>query len=136
MRLRRRLGLSLLAVLVIVLVVGRVVATQRLATPLPRDPSSLRQTRLDAAQMQLDLQILASDRFQGRAPGTAGNDLAVQMVESRFRELGLTPFGESFEEPFTFTQRSVRPVLQGGRPFEKTFTDVKNVVGVVRGRAT
>jgi hypothetical protein len=133
-RTRRRVGLSLLAIAVIVFVVGRVVETDRLATALPRDPSAPRQTRLDAAQMLLDLEILASDRFQGRAPGTAGNELAVQMVASRFRDLGLVPLGPSFEQPFTFTTHSVRSMPGRDRPFEKTYTAVKNVIGVVRGR--
>jgi Zn-dependent M28 family amino/carboxypeptidase len=136
MRIRRRLGLVLLTILAFVVVVGRVVESERLSTPLPRDGSAPHPSRLDVGQMQLDLQILASDRFEGRAPGTAGNDLAVQLVAVRFRELGLSPFGASLEEPFSFVRRSARSLWRRDGPVEQTFTDVKNVVGFVRGRTT
>ncbi len=133
MGMRRRLRLGIAAVLVSGLAIGRVVEMQRLAVPLPRDSASPAQGRLDAERMLLDLQVLASPRFQGRGPDTPGGMLAAQVVVSRFTELGLTPFGNTFERPFTFTHRSVRALWRRNRPFSKTFTLTKNVVGYVPG---
>ena len=35
--------------------------------------------------------VLSSDAFEGRAPGTAGEDSTVAYLEARFREMGLEP---------------------------------------------
>jgi Zn-dependent M28 family amino/carboxypeptidase len=37
------------------------------------------------------IRVLASDRFEGRAPATAGEDSTVRYLEQRFRALGLRP---------------------------------------------
>ena len=37
------------------------------------------------------IKVLASDEFQGRAPGTAGEDRTVQYLEGEFKTLGLKP---------------------------------------------
>jgi Zn-dependent M28 family amino/carboxypeptidase len=38
-----------------------------------------------------DIRILSSDEFQGRGPGTKGEDLSVAYVEKQFRDAGLEP---------------------------------------------
>ena len=44
------------------------------------------------AERHLDhIQVLASDEFAGRAPGTAGEDLSVDYLIAQFEELGLAP---------------------------------------------
>jgi len=117
------------------LATGRLVESRRLADPLAGGASAATaERRLDAERMLLDLQILASDRFQGRATGTPGGALAAQLVSARFSELGLVPFNAKFEQPFSFVHRSVRALWRRNRPFTKTFNGV-NVVGYVRGSA-
>ena len=37
------------------------------------------------------IKVLSSDAYEGRAPGTKGEDLTVQYLESEFRKLGLKP---------------------------------------------
>src|SRR5512144_3147621 len=37
------------------------------------------------------IRILASDQFEGRAPGTRGEQLTVQYLTDQFRKLGLKP---------------------------------------------
>jgi Zn-dependent M28 family amino/carboxypeptidase len=134
MRLNRRVRLSLAALVVAGLAVGRLVETARLARPVASGTTSAEAAfRLDAERMLLDLQILASDRFQGRATGTPGGALAAQMVASRFAELKLSAFGERFEQPFSFVHRSIRALWRRNRPFTKTFNDARNVIGYVRG---
>ena len=48
--------------------------------------------------------FLASDRFQGRAPGTLGDSLATAYIVSEFRRLGLAsgPADGSFRQPVPF----------------------------------
>jgi Zn-dependent M28 family amino/carboxypeptidase len=37
------------------------------------------------------IKVLASDEFEGRSPGTRGEDLSVKYIEDRFKKLGLKP---------------------------------------------
>jgi len=133
MTVSRRIRLTLAVLVVTTLTLGRILETRSLAGALPRDPAALPQTRLDAERMVLDLQILASDRFQGRATDTPGGALAAQMIGTRFTELGLSRFGDRFEQPFSFLHRSIRALWRRNRPFSKRFGDARNVVGYVPG---
>ncbi|MGC4083175.1 MAG: M28 family peptidase [Vicinamibacterales bacterium] len=135
MTIARRVRLVVAVSVLIVLGVGRVIETRRLADALPRDAAAAARVapRLDAEQMLLDLDVLSSPRFQGRATDTPGGMLAGQLVASRFGELGLTPFKAGFEQPFTFDHTSIRALWRRNRPFSKTFTLARNVVGSVPG---
>ncbi len=46
---------------------------------------------ISVAQLKADTQILASDAFEGRRPGTAGETLAIAHITRRMAEIGLTP---------------------------------------------
>ena len=116
--------------------IGRFVESRRLDVPLPTDSGARHEARLNAGQMLLDLQILASDRFGGRATDTPGGTLASQLVSTRFAELGLGRFNGSYEQPFSFVHRSIRALWRRNRPFTKTFTEASNVVGYVTGTST
>lgn len=52
-----------------------------------------------------DVRILSDDAMQGRAPGTPGSALARAHILKRFGEIGLSPIGAGFEQPFSFTRR-------------------------------
>ena len=52
-----------------------------------------------------DVRILSADDMEGRAPGTPGSEKARAYILSRFAEIGLSPVGQAFEQPFTFTKR-------------------------------
>jgi Zn-dependent M28 family amino/carboxypeptidase len=78
---------------------------------------------VDAATLMADVRVLAHDSMQGRAVGTPGNAKARAFLLRRFRDVGLEPFGDSFERPFAFTGRGAGAGRQG-----------VNLVGVVRGR--
>jgi len=41
--------------------------------------------------MLSDIRVLSSDEFQGRGPGTKGEDLTISYVEKQFRDAGLEP---------------------------------------------
>jgi Zn-dependent M28 family amino/carboxypeptidase len=130
----RRVRLILAVAVVASLAIGRLVEWRRTAVPLPRDAgAAVPAVRLDAERMLLDLQILASDRFAGRATDSAGGALAATLVATRFRELGLSSFNGRFEQPFSFVHRSIRALWRRNRPFTKEFVGARNVVGYVPG---
>jgi len=49
------------------------------------------ETRIDAADLLRQIRVLASDAFEGRAPGSRGERLSVAYIEREFRQLGLEP---------------------------------------------
>jgi hypothetical protein len=49
----------------------------------------------DLARVSDDVKRLASDEFAGRGTGEQGSQLAAALVEQRFKELGLEPFGDN-----------------------------------------
>jgi len=52
-----------------------------------------------------DVRILSADDMQGRLVGTPGSEKARAYILSRFAEIGLSPIGERFEQPFEFAKR-------------------------------
>jgi Zn-dependent M28 family amino/carboxypeptidase len=56
----------------------------------PRDVAAAAQT-IAAADMMAHIKTLASDEYDGRAPGTKGEDLTVAYLTERFKRLGLKP---------------------------------------------
>ncbi|MDB4886050.1 MAG: peptidase, partial [Gemmatimonadetes bacterium] len=49
------------------------------------------ESTITASAILRDIGTLASDRFEGRAPGTRGEDSAVAYIEGQFRRIGLRP---------------------------------------------
>src|SRR5262249_28825419 len=45
----------------------------------------------DANNILADIRVLASDSFEGRAPGTAGERLTVAYLTNQFKQMGLKP---------------------------------------------
>lgn len=52
-----------------------------------------------------DIRILSADDMQGRAPGTPGSEKARAYILSRFAQIGLSPIGDTFEQPFSYAKR-------------------------------
>jgi Zn-dependent M28 family amino/carboxypeptidase len=50
--------------------------------------------RIDPERISQTVKVLASDEFEGRAPGTPGETKTIQWLANRFRQLGLEPAGE------------------------------------------
>jgi len=93
------------------------------APPLATFQSSVEGV-VDRAELLRDLEVLSADAMEGRLVGSPGGARARAYVVERFGESGLTPFGDSFEQPFTF--RAGR----GGGGEERSGA---NVVGYVTG---
>src|ERR1700689_1162145 len=54
-------------------------------------------TDIDETGFRDDVRVLASDEFEGRRPGTAGEDKTIAFLTAQFRKLGIKPGnGESF----------------------------------------
>ncbi|MDQ4123016.1 MAG: M28 family peptidase [Acidobacteriota bacterium] len=77
---------------------------------------------VDAKQLLRDVEILASDEMQGRAPDTPGGAKAREYIVGRFKESGLKPINDSYIKTFKF-----------GRTTQKNGT---NVIGYVKGKKT
>lgn len=74
-------------------------ATPAISTPPTAAPGALPPPavplaafpKIEAAAILDATTKMASDRFQGRSPGTIGEDITVGFLEMRFKELGLLP---------------------------------------------
>ncbi|HEX6604615.1 MAG TPA: hypothetical protein VF027_07025, partial [Sphingomicrobium sp.] len=59
---------------------------------MPQPPAA---DSISTERMSEIVRVLASDAFQGRAPGTAGEDKTVNYLIQQFRMAGLEPGGEN-----------------------------------------
>jgi Zn-dependent M28 family amino/carboxypeptidase len=64
------------------------------ASTSPRETSSSA-ARIDPTRMSNMIRTLASDEFEGRAPGTAGEAKTIAYIAEQFRLAGLEPAGEN-----------------------------------------
>ena len=66
-------------------------ALQAMQVPRTRAAVARAESTIVAAHLLRDIGTLASDRFEGRAPGTQGEDSAVAYIAGEFQRLGLRP---------------------------------------------
>jgi Zn-dependent M28 family amino/carboxypeptidase len=97
-----------------------VAATLALAACAGNASDATSQVAIDVDRMLADVAFLAADSLEGRLVGSEGNRIAREFVAARFRELGISAFGESYVREFTATRRGTE--LHGA-----------NVVGYVEG---
>ena len=92
-------------------------------------------------RLRVDLTKLASDEFEGRAVGTAGEIKAGAYIAARFESIGLTPKGDSsWFQKFTFIPHAPAQVHQKGDSASLGMALVKeirgrNVIGFIDNRA-
>ncbi|HET6395611.1 MAG TPA: M28 family metallopeptidase [Pseudoxanthomonas sp.] len=105
--------------------------------PAPSHPFEPAIAATDFAEM---VQTLASDEFEGRAPGSVGEERTVEYIRAQMQRIGLQPGnGDSYYQDVpmveTTADPSTRLVLEiGGKPVELAFgTDM--VVGTRTGQA-
>ena len=70
----------------------RLAALLAVSTAIPLAPVAA-QMKTDAARIEQSVRTLASDTFEGRAPGTRGEDRTLGYLIARFQALGLEPAG-------------------------------------------
>jgi len=85
----------------------------------------------DSAAIHRDIAYLASDRLEGRATGSAGNDSAALFIARRFRKLGLKPApGDSAG---TYLQRFSTRSIAAAHAGITTDLATSNVVAMLPG---
>lgn len=52
---------------------------------------------------------LASDEYEGRAPGTPGGEKTRAYIASEFERIGLEPIGDSYEQPVPIVESTLQP---------------------------
>jgi Zn-dependent M28 family amino/carboxypeptidase len=82
--------------------------TQREDNPPPTETTSV----INTETMSDIVKVLASDEFEGRAPGTAGETKTVNYLIERFTDLGLEPGGRNggWTDPVTLNRSAVTDV--------------------------
>jgi hypothetical protein len=79
--------------------------------------------KISADRMKADVIYLASDRLEGRAPGSRGEELATEYIADEFKKAGLKPIGKKG----TYFQ----PV-----PLVRVVTSTKSTLQAVKGNTT
>ena len=111
---------QLLLALVLASSCGAAQPAQKSPKPTPQPaatPQAAAPKRIDRARLLEDVRTLSSDAMEGRGAGTKGGEMARAYVERRFKESGLAPLWDSYEQPFELPK--------GGKG--------SNVVGYVKG---
>jgi Zn-dependent M28 family amino/carboxypeptidase len=86
----KRLVYSLSAILLL-FSVALFAAAQKASSPKGINPPQAALDRITADGIMNHIKRLASDEFEGRAPGTHGEDMSVQYLEEQCKTLGLKP---------------------------------------------
>src|SRR5689334_2015191 len=68
-------------------------STAPAAAPAPAAPAVPMSAlpKVDGDAILQRIKVMSSDKFQGRAPGTVGEEITVGYLESQFKDLGLAP---------------------------------------------
>jgi Zn-dependent M28 family amino/carboxypeptidase len=80
----------------------------------------------EAARVLADIKALSSDEFEGRAPGSKGEELTVKYLEDEFRKIGLQPGNTdgTFTQPLPLvgiTATNTQPLTVTRRGSKTTF---------------
>src|SRR5262245_17349260 len=78
---------------------------------------------ISAERIKADVVYLASDRLEGRGPGTRGEDLTIDYIAGEFKKAGLKPAGE-------------RDTYFQSVPLVRVFTNPKSTLQVTKGKDT
>ncbi len=64
---------------------------------------------ISVERLKAAVQLLASDRFEGRGPGTAGELLTTTYLADQFKKAGLKPLGGSYLQPVPLVRVETKP---------------------------
>ncbi|MHC2992893.1 peptidase M20 [Pontibacter sp. HJ8] len=78
---------------------------------------------LDARQLLRDVEVLSADSMEGRLSGSKGNKMAQQYITSRFQEIGLQPYHNSYRHTFRLESKQV------------TVEEAVNLIGYIPGKS-
>ncbi len=118
-----------LTIITIIVLAFRVI-TAGTASADPIDSlKMLRSADITPIEIFLHLEYLASDKLEGRFPGTEGDLLARQHIADEFSEMGLTPAGDSGYYQFFTIREDLVPAATKRGPSLRT----ENVIGFLEG---
>ena len=84
-------GTTLSVLLVLILSVGSVAQKGAAQKSKPLGPSQAALDVVTAEGVMSHIKVLASDQFEGRGPGTPGEDLTIKYIADQFKAVGLSP---------------------------------------------
>ncbi|MEN3370853.1 MAG: hypothetical protein V7609_2996, partial [Verrucomicrobiota bacterium] len=98
------------------------------AAEAPSGPSKDALDAITAADLLKHIKVLASDEFEGRAPGSKGEELSVKYITEQFKALGLKPGNPngSYTQEVPLAGITTAPVASfsvGDRKMELKFPD-------------
>ncbi|QIL89450.1 M20/M25/M40 family metallo-hydrolase [Microbulbifer sp. SH-1] len=115
-------------------------ANKAATTAHASEPTLSAEEKAEVAELAKDLHrhiaVLASDKFEGRAPATKGEELTVNYLAEEFKKLGLEPGAQDADgNPSWFQQVPVvemnietTPLLIKGEGFEKSLQPLTDMV--------
>ena len=65
---------------------------------------------INRVELLKDIEILASDKYEGRKTGTSGNHAAAEYIIDRFKKIGLNSINKGFKHDFSFKNRKSEQV--------------------------
>ncbi|MGI5308934.1 M28 family metallopeptidase [Rheinheimera sp. WS51] len=75
------------------------------STAMTKQTKTVASEQPDFPKLAEYIKTLSSDKFQGRAPATKGEELTVAYLEDNFRRMGLKPIdGDSYKQPVSLVQ--------------------------------
>lgn len=92
---RKPLLLLALPAALVLAACGDKTATPEAATPPDAQAAHTFSPDITAGDFDEMVRMLASDEFEGRAPGTAGEDKTVEYIKAQFERIGLQPGGDN-----------------------------------------
>ena len=78
---------------------------------------------IDRKVLLNDIELLSSDKYEGRKTGSRGNFMAAEYIINRFKENGLEAYNKDFKHPFTFKNRRNEEI------------NGVNLIGYIKGRS-
>ncbi len=115
-------------------------AEQAAAAPAANTTAAVTVTKMpsfDPGRMLADIKTLSSDEFEGRAPGSKGEELTVAFLEEQFKKIGLQPGNTdgTFVQSLPLvgiTASNTRPLTISGQGKKATFKWRDEVVAWTR----
>ena len=92
-RRRMRIQIAMRTPLLVVVLCSCATGPQTIVPVMPDVPSSLKvaSESITAGELLAHIEVLASDEYEGRAPGTRGEELTIEYVAEQFRSARLKP---------------------------------------------
>ena len=79
------------------------------AAPAAGDNVTAEAGAITTEDLRRHIATLASDEYEGRAPGTPGGEMTRAYIANEYERIGLEPIGDSFEQPVPIVESTLDP---------------------------